>query len=95
MLTNKGGSFSSRPTQDLGTSVQMEFTQRLAYRRDFDASTFCNHNTINSGNLFAPVEDILCRSDCSYANEVIGTTDEYCSAFSEQDNWSYGYKSWV
>jgi hypothetical protein len=86
---------SSRPTQDLGTSVQMEFTLRLAYRRNFSAVTFCDHTTINSGNLFAPVANILCNTGCSYANQVIGTTDAYCSSFSEQDNWSYGYKSWV
>ena len=86
---------SSRPTQDLGTSVQMEFTQRLAYRRDYNTACFCDQNTINSGTLFSPVANIICKTGCSYANQVIGTTDEYCSAFSVQDNWSYGHKSWV
>jgi hypothetical protein len=73
----------------------MEFTEKFAYRRNFSPETFCDQTTINSGNLFAPVADILCRAGCNYQNEVIGTTDEYCSTFSVQDNWSYGYYSWV
>jgi hypothetical protein len=86
---------TSRPTLDLGTTVQVEFTQRFAYRRDYNAACYCDQTTINSATLFAPSANIMCRAGCNYVYQIIGTTDEYCSAFSVQDNWSYGYKSWV
>ena len=90
-----GGSISSRPLEDHGTLALMEFTIRFAYRRNYDSSTFCNQTTIHSLALFAPSANILCKVGCNITGEIIGTTSEYCSSFSEQNNWSYGYKSFV
>jgi hypothetical protein len=95
-----GGSISSRPIQDDNSTVLMEFTIRFAYRRDFTTSqgvfiTWCNQTTIDDRALFGPAASILCRKNCLRSNEVIGTTSIYCVAFSEQDNWSYGYKTFV
>ena len=73
----------------------MEFTERFAYRLNYSDATFCDQATIDFLELFLPVGNIVCREGCANINETIGTTDEYCSAFSLQDNWSYGYKSWV
>jgi hypothetical protein len=73
----------------------MEFTQRLAYRRNFSAATYCDQTTIDSLTLFAPAAPIACKVGCTNRNQIVGTTDGYCSAFSLLDNWSYGYKSWV
>ena len=90
-----GGSISSRPIENSTALITMEFTIRFAYRRDFDNSTFCDQTTIHSLTLFAPEADIVCREGCIVAGEAIGTTDEYCSSYSEQNNWSYGHKSFV
>ena len=90
-----GGSISSRPIGNSTALITMEFTIRFAYRRNFDASTFCNQTTIHSLTLFAPLANIVCRVGCIFTGETIGTTDEYCSSYSEQNNWSYGHKSFV
>ena len=90
-----GGSLSSRPVADNGAQVVMEFTERFAYRRNYSAATLCTQTTIDTLTLFAPSANIVCITGCIRSNQVIGTTTQYCSAFSEQDNWSYGSKSFV
>ena len=90
-----GGSISSRAIQDNNLTVLMEFTIRFAYRRDYSAATWCDQTTIDDRVLFGPVAAIICKKNCIKTGETIGTTSIYCVAFSEQDNWSYGYKTFV
>ena len=90
-----GGSISSLPVFDQGATVTMEFTIRFAYRRDYSAATWCNDTTIDNLVLFGPSANILCKAGCITTNEIIGTTTEYCSSYSAQNDWSYGYKSFV
>lgn len=92
-----GGSISSKPVQDNNLTVLMEFTIRFAYRRDFSPSTWCDQATIDDRVLFGPLANIICKKNCINikTSDVIGTTSIYCVAFSEQDNWSYGYKTFV
>ena len=92
-----GGSISSKPIQDNNLTVLMEFTIRFAYRRNYSYETWCDQTTIDDRVLFGPYADIICRKSCINikTSEVIGTTTIYCVAFSEQDNWSYGYKTFV
>jgi hypothetical protein len=90
-----GGSLSARPLIDQGTTVMLEFTIRFAYRRSYTNQTFCDDNTIRNNILFGPNFAITCDINCITKGEVIGTTSIYCVAYSMQEDWSYGTKSFM
>lgn len=60
------------------------------WRRSFSSATYCDQNTIQTGNLYGPTANIVCRSGCARRNEVVGTTAIICTAFSVTDDWTYG-----
>lgn len=95
-----GGFMTAQPIKDYGSAVEIEFTVRFAYRRDWTGvafsayfpsrSPFCDQDTISNYGKIAPYYDITCEVGCAIIGETIGTTEVICIAFSVINNWSLG-----
>ena len=97
------GSISSRQgKKDKNTTTTtIELTVQFAYRRDYlDTSNklinYCDQTTIDQKTLIGPSTNILCKANCfKKNNEIVTNTNIFCTSFSVNDNWSFGYNKIV
>jgi hypothetical protein len=94
-----GGSMSAMVIADMGTTVNISYTNHFAYKRSNTGlspnTTWCNDTTIQSKAQFGSTELIYCARNCFTLGEIVGTTVVYCESFSELENWSYGISSFT
>ena len=90
------GTISWQPVSNTTTTVTMLITHSWGWRNDFSAATACDSTTIANRTLMGVVNSILCDVGCTVANQVVGDTSMYCTAYSGPllDNWSMGQKSY-
>ena len=90
------GTISWQPVSNTTTSVRMLVTHSWGWRNNYSPATECDNTVIASGALMGEVDNIECDVGCSVANQIVGVTSMYCTAFSDPtiDNWSMGYKSY-
>ena len=68
---------------------QLRFTFRLAFRRSFSSSYYCDQSTIGSGSLRGSGGSW--RAKCNYCSSTtIASTGFHCTDYSSNEDWSVG-----
>jgi hypothetical protein len=84
----RGGVMMWRLSAKNNSTAIVDFTIKLAWRRDFGSTTFCDFTTINSNSVF------LTGGVASSSLVVTPGTTNFpgvkCTDFSTTENWSYG-----
>ena len=89
------GTFFWQPVSNSTNSVTMLITHSWGWRLSYPTNEcFCDNSVISSGTLMGIDDNIICDVGCFSANQVVGDTRMYCTAFSSIDDWSLGYKSY-
>ena len=70
--------------------LQVEFTHRIAWRRDSTQGGTCDDSTIENEELLGSGE-LVCRKECS---GTVGSMKYFCNDFSVLDNWSTGERTY-
>ena len=70
---------------------QLRFTFRLAFRRSFSSSYYCDQNTIGNGRLLGS-GDSWTAETCDYncSRSTIADTGFRCTDYSSNEDWSVG-----
>ena len=76
--------------QKLSLHFQAIITFRIGWRRSYNSYTFCDQNTISSGQLIGINGYLQCRDRC-LGN--IGSLQFRCTDFSTNEDWTIGTNS--
>ncbi|VDI51811.1 Hypothetical predicted protein, partial [Mytilus galloprovincialis] len=82
----RGGLITWKPAEN----NQIEITYRVAFRRSFSNSHFCDENSIGNGNLLPGEGSLQCQLGCS---DVITRMSYVCTDFSASEDWTTGVRS--
>jgi len=75
--------------------VPVEITQRFGWRRNFSELTYCDDDSISTGNMSGAAGDFVCRSGCLTANQNLSSVRVYCTDYSVTNNWMVGERSYI
>ena len=75
----------------INSTLQIEISHRIAWRRSSGQGGGCSQSTIDSGVLIGS-GTLYCRSGCSGS---VGSMSYYCTDFSTSEDWSAGERSYI
>ena len=68
----------------------MSFTFRLAFRRSFSSTYYCDQNTVNNNGIIGYGDYWRVQNLPSGSSYTIGSTGHHCTDFSTSEDWSQG-----
>ena len=69
---------------------QLRFTFRLAFRRSFSSSYYCDQNTIGNGSLRGSGGSWNAKCNYCSSTTTIASTGFHCTDYSSNEDWSMG-----